>query len=511
MPGLKRKSTAASEPSNSSKSPKWRKRSPSLTKPSMSAEYIVDSSDDETVEASAMVNTSARKPAESSIAAKASPVLEPRPKVTGQKSHQPKKQKYQSPIRSSTASVSTALEENDASERSEVESITEADRPTPAIRNTTEEESESATDREASDEAGSETEENVEGREPIENPSIARSQEKPPPFKPPAGFEIASIRSSAKVRDLFSKENLRGKQVWHITAPASVPITSIKEVPIQKVAAGDSVLSYSDADYGLIQESGEDTEGKTLLVPFPEDNGYRLAGATIAQTLHLQEFVKLSALSDKAEGVMNGATRASKSHVKEVRQQPQGLRMRYRPFGDDSSSDDSDRAPRFKLPPIISPIKLSTEPRLIEDGVNTSPSKDGIKHKKKADTMRVDRDVQDTPRSSTKSSSKKRKPLDSDEPVANETQSGELRLGETADKEAQRRARKKQRKERRSSGSKNTWEADEARKILAASKKPNKSTTTTTIQLGDMAMESKRPEVVKAKRKKRKSEATEEA
>ncbi|KAL8932168.1 MAG: hypothetical protein Q9211_006485 [Gyalolechia sp. 1 TL-2023] len=498
MPGLKRKS----EPGSSSKLAKKPKRSPSPTKPFLSTEYVVDSSDDETVLQSAKANRSASKVGGRpipSIAATASTVLKARPKNGGQESPSPNKRKYQSPIRSSTASESSDMEGSDVSEGSEARSIVEVDQRTPRIRDTTVEESEDATDSEGSDETRSETEESVEGRKPIDGSSIATSQKPPPPYKPPAGFKTVSIMSPTMVRTLFSKENSRGKQIWHITAPKFVPVTSIKEVPIDSVATGESVLSYGDADYGLLQEAGIDREEKALLVPSPGDDGYRLASVTISKTLHLREIVKFSALSDKTGGVINGAFRTSKSHVKEVRQQPQGLRMRYRPFGDDSSSDDSDRAPRFKMPPIIFPNKSSTEPRPMEGGSHVSPAMDGME------------EAQDTPRPSTKSTSRKRKAVDPDEPAANETLSGERPLGETATKEAQRRARKKQRKERRTSGSKNPWEAEEARKILAASEKPEKSTTATNAKSDDMALEGKRPEVVKTKRKKRKSEVTEEA
>ncbi|KAL8936327.1 MAG: hypothetical protein Q9216_004990 [Gyalolechia sp. 2 TL-2023] len=498
MPGLKRKSMA-SDPGSSSKSAKKQKQSPPPTKPFLSTEFVVDSSDDETVQQSTKASNLASKAGKTQV-----------PSVAGRNPHPPTKQKHQSPSPSPTASESSAVEESDTSEGSETGSTSETDRPSPRIRNTTEEESESAMDGKGSDEEGSETEESVEERETVESSSIATSHKPPPPYKPPAGFQIASIRSSAKMRDLFSEENLRGKQIWHITAPKNVPVTSIKETPIAKVATGESILSYKGADYGLLQETGVDTKGTALLIPSPEAAGYQLAGAAVTQTLHLQEIVGLPALSDKPEGAMNGAPRASKSHVKAVRQQPPGLRMRYRPFGDNSSSDESDRAPGFKMPPIIPPTKSSTKPRQIDDGVHASPSKDGVKHKKKSGTTRADEDARDIPKSSTKPTSKKRKSSVLDDAVVNDTPPDKHHHSEATEREAQPRARKKHRKERRSSGTTNNWEAEEAHRILAASRKPDKGNATTGTKSDDMALEGKRPEVMKTKRKKRKSEATEE-
>lgn len=206
------------------------------------------------------------------------------------------------------------------------------------------------------------------------------------------------------------------------------------------------------------------------------------------------------------------ATRTPKSHVKKIRQQPKGLQMRYRPFGDDPSSDETDSAPRFKIPPVILPTKTMpfTEPGPIENGFDTAPIDDGIKLKKTADTTKENRDAQDTPKSRTKPTSKKRKSIDPDKTLLNKSPSMEPLLDETVDKIAHPKKRKKEKKESRSSASKNTWEAEEARRILAMSKKPDKHIATPSAKSEDVAIENKAPEVAKSKRKKRKSEATEE-
>lgn len=518
MPGLKRKSIS-SEPGSSIKRAKKQKRSPPPTKPFLSTGYIVDSDDDETIPQSAKEDGLSSKASGKSIpltTPKTSSPPKPRPKVAEKLPHKQKKQKYHSPIRSSAASVSSTSEKSDGSEKSETESTSEADQLTPQTRNTTEDGSESASESVDSDETASETEESVGGQESIAEPVTTTSEKPAPPYKPPAGFEAASISSSSKIRDLFSEESLRGKQIWHITAPASVPITSIKEVPIQTVTTGDSILSYKDSEYGFIQGSSKDADGKILLVPSAKNDVYQAAGAAITQTLHLQEIVNFSTLLDKDGGEVGEAPRTSKTHVKETRQQPEGLRMRYRPLGDNSSSDgsdgsdDSDKVPLFKLPPVFSPAKTKpqTEPRPIEADLTTSPANDSVKSKEKLSSMKVKGDSQDTPKSSKKPTSKKGKSTNSDQTTADETQSMEPPHNEPVDKTPQQKPHKKK-KERQSSGSKNTWEAEEARRILAMSKKAEKTTAPTSTKSEDIAMKGKQPEAAKPKRKKRKSEVTE--
>lgn len=190
---------------------------------------------------------------------------------------------------------------------------------------------------------------------PRANPR-SQTPQPPVPYSPPPGFEAASITSNASrsLPNHFSREALRGKQIWHITAPASVPISSIKEVPIRKLAEGGTILSYKGGDYGLTTDADADHHEEVLLVPSAQDHDYRLAEAHIERTLHLHQIVKLPSATSAKGPLANGSKKAPKTHVKMVRQQPEGLRMRYRPFGDRSSSEDINEAPRFKLPPIVS-------------------------------------------------------------------------------------------------------------------------------------------------------------
>lgn len=54
--------------------------------------------------------------------------------------------------------------------------------------------------------------------------------------------------------------------------PADVPITSIKEVVLDKVTRGEPVLTHHGVDYGFITDEGSERASKKLLVP--SDKGY---------------------------------------------------------------------------------------------------------------------------------------------------------------------------------------------------------------------------------------------
>ena len=158
--------------------------------------------------------------------------------------------------------------------------------------------------------------------------------------------------TSSTLADLFSPSNLRGNQIWHFTVPGPVPIGLIKKVASQSVQNGASILSHKDTDYGLVREVEGANTKETLLLPFSKSNDYRDVNIQIARTLHLQQLVQLPNLSHRLTGQSDSATKPRRTHIKAVRQQPEGLRMRYRPFGDSesSSSESLDKRSTFHAP-----------------------------------------------------------------------------------------------------------------------------------------------------------------
>jgi hypothetical protein len=208
-------------------------------------------------------------------------------------------------------------------------------------------------------------------------------------YSPPSGFEKYSSNQEAKtkVSQVFSPSNLAGKQLWYITAPASVPISAVKEVSLQNVQVGKPALSLNGREYGFVQGHADEKGCTKIMVPDGNSTGYhlgkiRLKSVTrpkadiltgrraIDQTLHLQQIIQLPKLAQHASALDSGSQISDKATIpakKPVRQQPEGLKMRFRPLGfgngrtgnigsgpsssESTSSTDSDPEEPASVPP----------------------------------------------------------------------------------------------------------------------------------------------------------------
>ncbi|KAL8724070.1 MAG: hypothetical protein Q9181_007001 [Wetmoreana brouardii] len=391
MAGVKRKYE-----SNVSSKPVKKQKSPPPSKPFKSAEIIVDSASDNEIprgrKTTQKPTTSSTEVSSNGFSIQLSP-MRTEPKPTVPRSVPSKRSNYETSANSSTTSTSDDSESDLGSE----------DQALSAPIKMRQEESESETDSEGSDvdEEDSASDEGLEEirkqQENLESRTGSATSEpvRPPAsYNPPPDFKAASVTSalSSQSHDAFAVDNLQGKQIWHIIAPASVPISLIKEVPIQKVFTGSPILSHKGADYGLFAEANADRDEKVLLVPSHKDDNYRLAGADIAKTLRLQQIVKPPFLSHKPENSATGVGTAPKTHVRAIRQQPEGLTMRYRPFGDESSSEDSDPDAQFKVPPIVSSAKSPKKAKPMAEITTTSPPRQHAKVRKDSSIGKSNRD-----------------------------------------------------------------------------------------------------------------------
>ena len=165
--------------------------------------------------------------------------------------------------------------------------------------------------------------------------------------------------------EIFSPANLNGKQIWHMTIPARVSAVALEEASLKSLSRGSAVFHYKNDDYGFAQDLEHEQVQKHVLVA-TDENEYRTTAVGVSRSLHLKQLVKLPSLAGASQNLISGQIDPAKPRVysKTVRQQPQGLRMRYRAFGDagrssNSASENEDAAPSFKNPPQLekSPIK----------------------------------------------------------------------------------------------------------------------------------------------------------
>ena len=113
---------------------------------------------------------------------------------------------------------------------------------------------------------------------------------KPSPYKPPAGFEKVSLDGTPpKVAQMFKKSSLDGKQIWYFTAPASLPISSIGQMPLKAAIVGKAILNHKGNEYGFMRDFAEDKTYTKIMMPYGSDDGYRTGKISLKWTLHSQD------------------------------------------------------------------------------------------------------------------------------------------------------------------------------------------------------------------------------
>ncbi|KAL2014127.1 hypothetical protein VTN00DRAFT_1652 [Thermoascus crustaceus] len=203
-----------------------------------------------------------------------------------------------------------------------------------------------------------------------ENDSDASSQKKdstkraspgasvpPEAFKPPAGFKAVKKQSppSSDVSSLLS--NLHGKQIYHVTAPSFLPLSSVKEISLAKIIRGQPVLTHQGVKYGIPADSLSQKESnkKTLLLYDEKSQAYYSVPAGEIKSYHVQEMISLPNGTATKEVPASIAQESSKG----PKPQPKHLRMRFKPVGSadwapetfgTSSEESEGEQPTFKFP-----------------------------------------------------------------------------------------------------------------------------------------------------------------
>ncbi|KAM5462853.1 hypothetical protein MferCBS49748_006245 [Microsporum ferrugineum] len=210
-------------------------------------------------------------------------------------------------------------------------------------------------------------------------------------FKPPPGFQFMQKSSSqpSDISQLLS--NLDGKQLWHITAPMGVPVSSIESLAVNAISGGEPVLTHKGTAYRLQENQLGVEKQKSLLIPGKDGNVYRRQRRPVSRTYRLEQVVSIPH-GDNFHA--NGSVDIS-ALTKRPPKQPQNLRMRYKPFG---SAD--------QLPETIGLSDSEPEP---EDKQFKVPKGADIdrKHKKRKQDIEGDEE----PASSARESPKKKQSL----------------------------------------------------------------------------------------------------
>ena len=108
-------------------------------------------------------------------------------------------------------------------------------------------------------------------------PEHGNTSAPPPAFQPPKGFESAETPStlSAPLLQPLRPLNLQGKQIWHIIAPANLPMSAVGEIALDKAKEGEPVTSHKGTTYGLKQIDEPENEYEQVLIPNEGGEGLR--------------------------------------------------------------------------------------------------------------------------------------------------------------------------------------------------------------------------------------------
>ncbi|RFU30860.1 hypothetical protein B7463_g5505, partial [Scytalidium lignicola] len=158
------------------------------------------------------------------------------------------------------------------------------------------------------------------------------SLQEPPLYTPPSGFNPVTVGENEITRtsELFKTSTLEGKQIWHIVAPASVPLETLKQISLQDINKSKAILSFNGDKYGFVEDKRENSKSTKVITP-KGSSSYKTGGRTVDKILRLQQMVELPVLQNSSSSHKN--PRATIPTPKPVRQQPKGLKMRFLPIG----------------------------------------------------------------------------------------------------------------------------------------------------------------------------------
>ncbi|KAH1499234.1 hypothetical protein KXV92_007995 [Aspergillus fumigatus] len=283
--------------------------------------------------------------------------------------------------------------------------------PTTKSKSDRETEDSSSSGSESEDSASSDSE-SVPSSPEIKASNISSSNDSlyaKPSYKPPSGFKAAKkqLPPSSTTSSLLS--DLRGKQLFHITAPSFLPLSKVKEVSLAKILQGEPILEHEGVQYGIPSENigHGDLGGKSLLLYDSKTQTYYSAPATTMPTYHVQQLIDLP----KSLGTEDAVLAAAQDQIKPPRKQPKHLKMRFRPVGSEegppetigSSSEESEGEgkPNSKFP---RESKTEREERKRKHAEEVEGSQSAGLPRKKTKKQTVD-----TSQSSKKRDEKKRK------------------------------------------------------------------------------------------------------
>jgi hypothetical protein len=86
-------------------------------------------------------------------------------------------------------------------------------------------------------------------------------------YVPPKAYSAVSCNHSTTSKSTRIFDNLDGKQIWHITAPAGVSLTHLQEIALDSALKGEAVLEHKGTSYAFAQAHQSDDGAREVVVP----------------------------------------------------------------------------------------------------------------------------------------------------------------------------------------------------------------------------------------------------
>ena len=153
-----------------------------------------------------------------------------------------------------------------------------------------------------------------------------------PDYIPPDGFSLndIAVSSTSETQNLLSTDNLEGKEIWYLTAPSSVPISSLEQLSPQNIADGSQVLSHDGKAFGIVSYKAGLKQSHTVLTPQVPTNEFKGSVAAVSKALRMQQIFDVPIRSTRHESTGSQSAMQMPTFQNE---QPPLVKMRSHGFG----------------------------------------------------------------------------------------------------------------------------------------------------------------------------------
>lgn len=215
----------------------------------------------------------------------------------------------------------------------------------------------------------------------------------PDSYKPPKGFAQLFVPTEYSLQEHLSSASLVGKELWHIVAPAEFPISAITGATLLREISGSStgtrvdetgpIATVKNVKYRFLEDPTP-SDSQRAYTPKPGAPAFSRVRTRIAKTIRIQQTSRNTTTSQDAESPDAETTQPKRGRPAPV--QPQGLKMRYFPFGV-ASVDHLSRSKPSTRPVLPDHLPESTQPEKrksadLEDDAEEAASPKKNKHKR---------------------------------------------------------------------------------------------------------------------------------